>query len=144
MNATAAPYTGLAVTANNIERTFKRHSPHQFAMTRAERLLRNFFVAAVLYIGVFLGYIPAPKSLEEIWLYVPFLVVVSFGLVCYTSPAWVGGREMDAWATQLPWCLYTLVYGVLTFQDKEADFKELVKEIETAKADLRTKGVTVD
>ncbi|ODQ50089.1 dolichol-phosphate mannosyltransferase subunit 3-like protein [Saitoella complicata NRRL Y-17804] len=91
-------------------------------MTRAERLLRNFFVAAVLYIGVFLGYIPAPKSLEEIWLYVPFLVVVSFGL----------------------WCLYTLVYGVLTFQDKEADFKELVKEIETAKADLRTKGVTVD
>ncbi|BFZ65130.1 hypothetical protein YB2330_006293 [Saitoella coloradoensis] len=91
-------------------------------MTRAERLFRNFVIATALYIAVFLGYIPVPKSLDEIWLYVPFLAVVSFGL----------------------WCLYTLVYGVLTFQDKEADYKELVEEIETAKADLRTKGVTVD
>jgi dolichol-phosphate mannosyltransferase subunit 3 len=40
--------------------------------------------------------------------------------------------------------LFSLGWGIVTFNDTEGAYKELMLEIDTAKKELRAKGVDVD
>jgi hypothetical protein len=60
--------------------------------------------------------------LTKVTLQLPFWALVSFGA----------------------YLLFKLGYGVFTFNDVPEAYKELMGEIEQAKAELRTKGVDVD
>ncbi|KAG0649663.1 Dolichol-phosphate mannosyltransferase subunit 3 [Hyphodiscus hymeniophilus] len=76
-----------------------------------------------LYLALYLQLIPLPDLISnEIIPVLPFWVIVSFGA----------------------YLLFNLGYGVFTFNDVPKAHAELMKEIDLARADLRTKGVDVD
>jgi len=78
---------------------------------------------ASLYLALFLQLIPLPSVIsEEIIPVLPLWALVSFG----------------------SYLLFKLGYGVFTFNDVPEAHAELMKEIDLARADLRTKGVEVD
>lgn len=63
-----------------------------------------------------------------------------------TGPRARRAAQLPFWALVAlgAWLLFRLGWGVLTFHDTPAAYKELMGEIELAKLDLRTKGVSVD
>jgi len=92
-------------------------------MTRATQTISLFLLLSSLYLAAYLRLIPFPEKVqEEIIPVLPFWAVVSFGAYLLASLGW----------------------GVFTFQDKEEDYKELMKEISMAKTELRAQGVDVD
>ncbi|PNS15822.1 hypothetical protein CAC42_4274 [Sphaceloma murrayae] len=92
-------------------------------MTKATQSISIFVILSSIYTALFLGYVPLPTVLEqEIIPVLPLWTIVSFGA----------------------YLLFKLGYGVFTFNDVPSAYRELMGEIEQAKADLRTKGVEVD
>ncbi|KAF2097900.1 dolichol phosphate mannosyltransferase subunit 3 [Rhizodiscina lignyota] len=112
-------------------------------MTRAQQTVSLFLLVSSvrallgdtyqLYLVCFLGLAPLPpKVQDEIipvftangfrLLQLPFWALVSFGA----------------------YLLFKLGFGVFTFNDVPEAYKELMGEIQEAKADLRKKGVDVD
>jgi len=92
-------------------------------MTRAQQTISIALLVTSLYLSLFLELIPLPKLISnEIIPVLPFWALVSFGA----------------------YLLFKLGYGVFTFNDVPKAHTELMKEIDLARADLRTKGVDVD
>ncbi|TIA37643.1 hypothetical protein D6C78_04545 [Aureobasidium pullulans] len=89
-------------------------------MTRATQTISIFLLLSSLYLALFLGLIPLPTKLQEdIIPYVPFWALISFG-------AYLLGK---------------LGYNVMTFHDVPEAHKELMAEIDLARADLKKMGV---
>ncbi|KAH7311546.1 dolichol-phosphate mannosyltransferase subunit 3 [Stachybotrys elegans] len=92
-------------------------------MTRAQQTISIGLLVSSLYLALFLGLIPLPPLIQEqIVPVLPFWGLVSFGAVL----------------------LFRLGLGILTFNDVPNAHKELMAEIDMAKADLRKLGVDVD
>jgi len=92
-------------------------------MTRAQQTISIALLVTSLYLSLFLELIPLPKLIStEIIPVLPFWALVSFGA----------------------YLLFKLGYGVFTFNDVPKAHAELMKEIDLARADLKTKGVDVD
>ncbi|KAH8598723.1 dolichol-phosphate mannosyltransferase subunit 3 [Bisporella sp. PMI_857] len=92
-------------------------------MTRAQQTVSIGLLVSSLYLALYLHLIPLPALVsEEIIPVLPFWALVSFG----------------------SYLLFKLGWGVFTFNDVPKAHAELIKEIELARADLRTKGVDVD
>ncbi|KIH93646.1 dolichyl-phosphate mannosyltransferase polypeptide 3 [Sporothrix brasiliensis 5110] len=92
-------------------------------MTRATQTLSVAFLATSLYLSLYLELIPLPAIIQtEIVPVLPFWFIVALGAYILARLGW----------------------GILTFNDCPEAHKELVEEIELARADLRRLGVSVD
>ncbi|CAG8958726.1 hypothetical protein HYFRA_00011569 [Hymenoscyphus fraxineus] len=92
-------------------------------MTRAQQVISMGLLVASLYLALYLQLVPLPAVFsEQIIPVLPFWALVSFGA----------------------YLLFSLGLGVFTFNDVPKAHAELMKEIDLARADLRTKGVDVD
>ncbi|KAF1352365.1 dolichol phosphate mannosyltransferase subunit 3 [Delphinella strobiligena] len=92
-------------------------------MTRATQTISIFLLVSSLYLALFLGLVPLPANIQDdIIPVLPFWVLVSFGA----------------------YLLFQLGWGVFTFNDVPEAHKELMAEIDEARADLRKKGIDVD
>ncbi|TDZ99835.1 Dolichol-phosphate mannosyltransferase subunit 3 [Colletotrichum sidae] len=92
-------------------------------MTRAQQQISLALLVSSVYLALFLQLVPIPANIQEqIVPVLPFWVLVSFGAYLLTR----------------------LGYNVMTFNDVPEAHKELIAEIEEAKADLRKRGVDVD
>ncbi|KIN02141.1 hypothetical protein OIDMADRAFT_18838 [Oidiodendron maius Zn] len=92
-------------------------------MTRAQQTVSIGLLVTSLYLALYLELIPLPALISrELLPVLPFWALVTFGA----------------------YLLFKLGWGVFTFNDVPEAHAELMKEIDMAKADLRTKGVDVD
>ncbi|KAI9746718.1 MAG: hypothetical protein M1818_000432 [Claussenomyces sp. TS43310] len=92
-------------------------------MTKAQQAISLALLVSSVYLSLYLQLIPLPTLVQtEIIPVLPFWALVSFGA----------------------FLLFKLGYGVLTFNDVPAAHAELMKEIDVARKDLRSKGVDVD
>ncbi|ROW07462.1 hypothetical protein VPNG_07130 [Cytospora leucostoma] len=92
-------------------------------MTRAQQTISIALLLSSVYLALYLQLIPLPAVVQtEIVPILPFWALVAFGAYLLARLGW----------------------GVLTFNDVPEAHKELLGEIETAKAELRKLGVTVD
>ncbi|KAK5004589.1 dolichyl-phosphate mannosyltransferase polypeptide 3 [Cryomyces antarcticus] len=92
-------------------------------MTRAQQTISIGLLVSSLYLACYLALIPfSAKIQEEIIPVIPFWAIVSFGA----------------------YLLFKLGWGVFTFNDVPEAHKELMKQIEQARKELRAKGVDVD
>ncbi|KAK4225747.1 dolichol-phosphate mannosyltransferase subunit 3 [Podospora fimiseda] len=92
-------------------------------MTRAQQTISLALLVTSLYLSLYLNLIPLPATIQnEIVPVLPFWFLVSFGA----------------------WLLFKLGWGMLTFRDTPEAYKELMREIDEAKVDLRRLGVDVD
>jgi len=92
-------------------------------MTRATQTISLFVALVSAYLALFFQYVPLPPKIQaQVIPVLPFWALVSFGA----------------------YLLFKLGWGVLTFNDVPEAYKELMAQIDEAKSDLRTKGVTID
>ncbi|KAI1341234.1 dolichol-phosphate mannosyltransferase subunit 3 [Xylariaceae sp. FL0016] len=92
-------------------------------MTRAQQTISIGLLVTSLYLALYLQLIPLPELVQtEIVPILPFWALVSFGA----------------------FLLFRLGWNVMTFNDVPGAHKELMSEIDLAKADLRKLGVDVD
>lgn len=92
-------------------------------MTRAQQTLSVLLLVSSLYMVLYVGLVPLNETVQkEVIPVLPFYALIAFG--CYLL-----GR---------------LGLAILTFNDVPEAHKELQKEIEQAKAELRTQNVDVD
>ncbi|TVY45425.1 putative dolichol-phosphate mannosyltransferase subunit [Lachnellula occidentalis] len=94
-------------------------------MTRAQQTISIglLVTSEQLYLALYLQLIPLPELIStQIIPVLPFWALVTFGA----------------------YLLFKLGFGVFTFNDVPKAHAELMKEIDLARADLRTKGVDVD
>jgi len=92
-------------------------------MPRATQQISILVVLGSIYLALLAGYAPLPSKVQdEVVPVLPFWALVTFGA----------------------YLLFKLGYGVFTFNDVPEAHKELMAEIEIARADLKSKGVSVD
>ncbi|ODV66511.1 dolichol-phosphate mannosyltransferase subunit 3 [Hyphopichia burtonii NRRL Y-1933] len=92
-------------------------------MTKATETALAFFALSAIYFALYSGVIPTSTLIhDEILPFLPWWGLVAFGA----------------------YALGTLGWGVFTFKDKEEKYKELLDQIEEAKAFYKTKGVDLD
>jgi len=92
-------------------------------MTRAAQTISILVVIGSIYLALLMGFAPLPSKIQdEVIPVLPFWGIVSFGA----------------------YLLFKLGYGVFTFNDVPDAYKELMGQIEQARADLKVKGVSVD
>jgi dolichyl-phosphate mannosyltransferase polypeptide 3 len=92
-------------------------------MTRAQQTISFALLVSSLYLALYLELVPLPAVIQqEIVPVLPFWALVSFGAML----------------------LFRLGWGVVTFNNVPNAHKELMSEIDMAKADLRNLGVDVD
>ncbi|KYK60231.1 hypothetical protein DCS_01368 [Drechmeria coniospora] len=92
-------------------------------MTRAQQTISLALLVSSLYLALYLGLIPLPALVQQQIVHLlPIWALVSFGALL----------------------LFRLGWGILTFNDVPEAHKELAKEIQMAKVDLRKLGVSVD
>ncbi|KAF1959790.1 dolichol phosphate mannosyltransferas-like protein subunit 3 [Byssothecium circinans] len=91
-------------------------------MTRAQQTISIAMLLTSLYLAVFTGIVALPEKIQkEIVPVLPFWALVSFGA----------------------YLLFKLGWGVFTFNDVPEAHKEILAEIQQARAELRAKGVDV-
>ncbi|KAI9306353.1 dolichol-phosphate mannosyltransferase subunit 3 [Cunninghamella echinulata] len=89
-------------------------------MTRATETFSFLGIASVIYIVLYLGFVPLPDVIQNKIIPVfPWWVLMTFG----------------------SYSLGYLGWHMLTFSDCPEAYKELMQEIQTAKSDLTAKGV---
>ncbi|KAF0476730.1 dolichol-phosphate mannosyltransferase subunit 3 [Gigaspora margarita] len=92
-------------------------------MSRATETASFLGIISVIYFLSFFGIIPLPQIFrEEILPVLPWWALVSFG----------------------SYSLGNIGYHLYRFRDCDDAYHELMEEIQSAKDDLRTKGVSVD
>ncbi|KAF2111638.1 dolichol phosphate mannosyltransferas-like protein subunit 3 [Lophiotrema nucula] len=91
-------------------------------MTRAQQTISIALLLTSLYLAVFTEVIPFPEKIQkEIVPVIPFWALISFG----------------------SYLLFKLGWGVFTFNDVPEAHKELMGQIQQARAELKAKGVDV-
>jgi len=92
-------------------------------MTKAQQTISIALLVSSLYLSLYLELVPLPSLIQtEIIPVLPLWALVTFGA----------------------YLLFKLGYGVFTFNDVPEAHAELMREIDLARADLKTKGVDVD
>ncbi|CAH2355043.1 putative dolichol-phosphate mannosyltransferase subunit 3 [[Candida] railenensis] len=92
-------------------------------MTKATETILTLFTLSAIYFALYSGVIPSTEKIHsEILPYLPWWCLVTFGA----------------------YALGTLGWGVYTFKDKEDKYKELLVQIEEAKAFYKKEGVSLD
>ncbi|KIM31815.1 hypothetical protein M408DRAFT_238832 [Serendipita vermifera MAFF 305830] len=95
-------------------------------MSRAQRFATYAAILTAIYFLVFFQLVPVPlveeETVNQLIPVIPWWLLVSFG----------------------SYSLWSLGWGLFTFRDCDDAYEELMGEISMAKADLRTRGVTVD
>lgn len=92
-------------------------------MTRAQQSISLGLLVVSLYLACFLQLIPfSPTVQDEIIPVLPWWGLVSFGA----------------------YLLFKLGWGVFTFNDVPEAHKELMKDIDLARDELKAKGIDVD
>lgn len=92
-------------------------------MTKATETFVAFFSISAVYFALYTGVIPTtPLIYHQILPYMPCWVLVTFGA----------------------YALATLGRGVYSFKDKEEKYKELLGQIDEARAFYKSKGVMID
>lgn len=92
-------------------------------MTKATEAAVFFIFITSIYIGLWAGVFPVGEKIKhDILPYLPFWGLVSFG----------------------SYALATLGWGVYTFKDKEAKYKELLVQIDEAKEFYKSKGIKLE
>lgn len=92
-------------------------------MTKATEALLTVFAISSIYFGMYAKVIPTPEIFyNEILPYLPLWAIVSLGA----------------------YSLAVLGYRVLTFKDKPEKYKELLGQIDEAKAFYKSKGIDLD
>ncbi|KAI6082522.1 dolichol-phosphate mannosyltransferase subunit 3 [Hypoxylon rubiginosum] len=92
-------------------------------MTRAQQTISIGLLVTSFYLALYLQLVPLPELVQtEIVPVLPLWALVSFGA----------------------YLLFRLGWNVMTFHDVPEAHKELMAEIDLAKADLRGLGVDVD
>lgn len=107
-------------------------------MTKATQTLAYALAFLACWAVLLLDVVPLPLPVAQI--------------VPYVSLPCSGGRSARLTAQVPLWVIVsfgayllgTLGWNIFTFRDKEDAYHALLKEIETAKSELRQKGVTVD
>ncbi|KAF3806916.1 hypothetical protein GCG54_00007167 [Colletotrichum gloeosporioides] len=116
-------------------------------MTRAQQTISLALLVSSLYLALYLQLIPAPAKVQE------QIIPVRSSSAPSTPAATLRKATWLTIITQLPfWALVSfgayllarLGYNVMTFNDVPEAHKELMAEIDEAKADLRKLGVDVD
>ncbi|KAI8878599.1 dolichol-phosphate mannosyltransferase subunit 3 [Backusella circina FSU 941] len=91
-------------------------------MTRATEAFTTAAIASVIYLVLYLGFVPLPETIQnKIVPVFPWWVLMTFG--CY--------------------CLANLGNAVFTFRNCPEAYNELMNEISMAKSDLNSKGMRV-
>ncbi|USP73920.1 uncharacterized protein yc1106_01194 [Curvularia clavata] len=91
-------------------------------MTRAQQTISIAMLLTSIYLALLLQVVPLPQKIqEEIIPYIPFWALVSFGA----------------------YLLFSLGWGVFTFNDVPEAHAELMQQIAEARKDLSAKGVDV-
>ncbi|KAI8391471.1 dolichol-phosphate mannosyltransferase subunit 3 [Radiomyces spectabilis] len=91
-------------------------------MTRATEAFTTLAIAVTVYIVLFLGLLPLPDVIQnKIVPVFPWWALVSFG----------------------SYSLGNLGWHIMTFSDCPEAYAELMTEIQAAKADLQSKGVSL-
>lgn len=91
-------------------------------MTKATQAIVFFIAFHVVWFFILTGHIPTSQLFQdEVAPLLPWWSLVAFGA----------------------YALGTLGYDLLTFKDKPEKYAELMDQIKEAKADLKTKGVSV-
>ncbi|KAG5367125.1 Dolichol-phosphate mannosyltransferase subunit 3 [Yarrowia sp. B02] len=91
-------------------------------MTKATETAFFFVALIAVYAALWFGFIPVGEKIRaEIVPLLPFWLLVSFG----------------------SYSLGTLGWDILSFNDKPEKYAELKEQIKLAKADLKSKGVSV-
>ncbi|BFZ56949.1 hypothetical protein PYCC9005_003999 [Savitreella phatthalungensis] len=91
-------------------------------MTKATQTLTLLVLTTGIWLTLLFEIVKVPAPLDQIVPTLPLWVIVSFGA----------------------YLLGTLGWNIFTFQDKEAAYHSLLKEIDEAKRDLKGRGVTID
>ncbi|POR32186.1 Uncharacterized protein TPAR_07627 [Tolypocladium paradoxum] len=96
--------------------------------------------APQLYLALYLELIPLPPLVQQ------QIVPVVRPLIPFLEALGLTVRQLPFWAlvTFGAILLFRLGWGILTFNDVPEAHKELMQEIDLAKADLRQMGVDVD
>lgn len=91
-------------------------------MTRAQQTISIAMLLTSIYLALFLQVVPLPQKFqEEVVPYLPFWALISFGA----------------------YLLFSLGWGVFTFNDVPEAHAELMQQIAEARKDLTAKGVDV-
>lgn len=99
------------------------HLLRSTTMTKATEAAVALFALSAVYFAAYAGVIPTGQLIhDEILPYLPWWALVTFGA----------------------YALGTLGWGVLTFKDKEGSYRELLQQIDEAKAFYKTKGLDLD
>lgn len=92
-------------------------------MTKATETAVAVFAVTAVYFALCTGVLPTGELVRnEILPYLPWWGLVTFGA----------------------YALGTLGWGVFTFQNKEASYKELLQQIDEAKVFYKSKGIDLD
>ncbi|VVT54177.1 uncharacterized protein SAPINGB_P003945 [Magnusiomyces paraingens] len=92
-------------------------------MTKAQQTISQVATIVSIYVALVVGLIPIPATVRsEIVPVLPWWGLVAFG----------------------SYSLATLGWGIFSFKNKEAEYHTLLKEIDEAKRDLKSKGVTIE
>lgn len=92
-------------------------------MTKATETAVAFLAVSAIYCALYTGTIPVCEKVHnEILPFLPWWALVTFG----------------------SYALGTLGWGVLTFKDKEESYRELLGQIDEAKAFYKKKGLDLD
>lgn len=100
-----------------------------------------------LYLACYLHLIPFPaKVQDEVIPVVSTLLLLCRFYSCKVPSTDAGLSQLPFWALVSfgAYLLFKLGWGVFSFNDVPAAYSELMKEIQIARADLRSKGVDVD
>ncbi|KHO01624.1 dolichol phosphate mannosyltransferase subunit 3 [Metarhizium album ARSEF 1941] len=116
-------------------------------MTRAQQTISLGLLVSSLYLALYLQLIPLPSLIQQ-------HIVPVVRLCPSPSPRASQFRpQLNVCNPQLPfWALvsfgalllFRLGWGIMTFNNVPEAHRELMQEIDMAKADLRTMGVDVD
>lgn len=106
-------------------------------MTKATQTLTYTLSFLAIWAVLLMNVVSLPESISQI---IPAVSLARYGAVAVLImqlPLWI----IVSFGAYL---LGTLGWNIFTFKDKEEAYQSLLKEIETAKTELRGKGVTVD
>ncbi|KAJ9632499.1 hypothetical protein H2203_000904 [Taxawa tesnikishii (nom. ined.)] len=120
-------------------------------MTRAQQTISIALLVTALYQACYFGFVPLPATIQDE--IIPVVRLFHLARSRYQArdtilfePQLTNHTSAPLWAIVSfgAYLLFKLGLGVFTFNDIPEAHKELMGQIEQARADLRTKGVSVD
>jgi dolichyl-phosphate mannosyltransferase polypeptide 3 len=98
------------------------------------------------YLALFLGIVPTTPKIQDDIVPVVSSLWVFTNRLSYGHNTYTFALQLPFWALVSfgAYLLFKLGYGLFSFNDVPEAHKELMAQIETARKELRAKGVTID